>query len=610
MPVLSQNGNGIFSRARNNRPVNVIQRALLGADGVDDERVDVEALAQPSSAPLSTALATTMPGSTGGARHESTLQRIIAAQMRGNAEMQGQAQARSLVRDQMTKASKTSVTLRPDGMVDLKGVDPSILNGTQDVEVTEAYEAPRRAVEQSLSGTPPASTQVPSAEAASRELPTRPDEVAAYEKMYAFVDAALTRDGQSPWPRPYDVDELLQDPDGVRRITRLLGGTAKDAEENVRSMKAPGAVETWAPVARRGLLALYHEAYSQLRPAIDDAQQEDRAEFVSTQERRRVFEQVFDAKLLPQMGTKDEALSAMSERLGGFRPGEYEQASAHYDRVMGEIRTQRSVAQARFLGSIKLPDLDGFGRENINDYVEAKAAEAAEIFGGEVPESFKASTRRYALGMIRQREIAEARRELEERHRFTQIRAQEQRFERMIREGQTVGLARADALVLPVDDLLAKVGDPAYKQPTVKQAIELRRATVARDLQAIEDKMNRAVLEARDVDQWLVRAAKEQRDQKPGRTSEARREQVATRKTIAEKQERRQKLDVDLRLLMQQRDRLVDDQVLLEAHQSTSGGGGDDEIQYVTQREYDDLIELGHTPEQIAASKIVLRRGK
>lgn len=80
--------------------------------------------------------------------------RILAAVMRGNAEVQGQTQAKKVASDQMDANAKTKLTMEatPNGgppLVTFKG-PADLLNQTQDSDVEKAYSTPKINVEEAI----------------------------------------------------------------------------------------------------------------------------------------------------------------------------------------------------------------------------------------------------------------------------------------------------------------------------------------------------------------------------------------------------------------------------------------------------------------------------
>lgn len=135
--------------------------------------------------------------------------------MRGNAEIAGKAQATKKASEQTEAAAKTSITIGGDGRVSIKNADPSLLNGTQDAEVEQAFNAPKQEVEKSL---------------AQRDADNDPL-APAYDTASKAVGYRIPR-ASDP-----DILEKLQSEDGIRALTSEMGGSKRDADAAIKALK-------------------------------------------------------------------------------------------------------------------------------------------------------------------------------------------------------------------------------------------------------------------------------------------------------------------------------------------------------------------------------------
>jgi len=87
--------------------------------------------------------------------HQLPLQKIFEATMRGNGEMQAQAQVKKVAGEQMDSTSRMTVTMKPNPtggvpLVTVKDAPADLLNQTREADVKNAYDAPRKNVEDRL----------------------------------------------------------------------------------------------------------------------------------------------------------------------------------------------------------------------------------------------------------------------------------------------------------------------------------------------------------------------------------------------------------------------------------------------------------------------------
>lgn len=184
------------------------------------------------------------------------LAKLTEAAMRGNAEMAGQAKAKQVASDQADANDKTSITLK-GGKVTIKDADPSLIDGMQDQQVQEAYNAPHVAVANALS-----QQQAPQQAAA-------PDTAGIYD----LVDKTVGH--HVPRPTDPDIDEKLKTPEGIRALTLEIGGTRDHANRAVKEVargqlspqKIRETVQNWRA---QNLSSLYAKS---VKGPLDEAQQ-------------------------------------------------------------------------------------------------------------------------------------------------------------------------------------------------------------------------------------------------------------------------------------------------------------------------------------------------
>lgn len=161
------------------------------------------------------------------------MENIMAAVMRGAAAVQGQEQAKAVAKSQQDGKAKMTVTMKqsPDGgapLVTVKDAPVDLLNGTQQQDLTNAYNTPKEQVEQKLSGSAaqpaqPAQSPQPAQPGAPQATAptTQPPADHSLEQAAAAVDASLGYRIARPWDP--DIKEKLKSEAGLRQIAEEMG---------------------------------------------------------------------------------------------------------------------------------------------------------------------------------------------------------------------------------------------------------------------------------------------------------------------------------------------------------------------------------------------------
>lgn len=155
------------------------------------------------------------------------MENIMAAVMRGAAAVQGQEQAKAVAKSQQDGKAKMTVTMKqsPDGgapLVTVKDAPVDLLNGTQQQDLTKAYNTPKEQVEQKLSGGAAAQPQPAQPTAPQVTAPTtKPPADHPLEQAAAAVDASLGYRIARPWDP--DIKEKLKSEAGLRQIAEEMG---------------------------------------------------------------------------------------------------------------------------------------------------------------------------------------------------------------------------------------------------------------------------------------------------------------------------------------------------------------------------------------------------
>lgn len=234
---------------------------------------------------------------------------LIAAVMRGNAQVQSDTRGKEFKQKVDQTLARVKITEHGDGTVDVKGAPAEFFQGRSMVAEGKAnVEEPMARVDQAL-GTGPAAPEAPTVPPSAV---VRPEEVSALEEMYTTNDSAW---GQR-LPRPYEVAEMVKTPEGVRKLTYLLGGNEQHARVNIERAKKENSRTLLADNLTRNLVKMHAGLYETNKTAINDSQQNARSATEITKEKRRTFE-AFLGNNLVDIGTEDEAVATARERVTG-----------------------------------------------------------------------------------------------------------------------------------------------------------------------------------------------------------------------------------------------------------------------------------------------------
>jgi hypothetical protein len=323
-------GAGIFSSAKRDDSSGVV------SDFVSARLAESEA----RQAELAPAPATKIPS-------------LLAAVMRGNAQVQTNVREKEFKQKVDQALAKVKITEHGDGTVDVKGAPAEFFEGKSMVaEGKAAVEEPMAKVEQALAP-PPQPAIAPAAVA-------KPEEVTALEGMYQANDAVYGK----RLPRPYEVDELVKTPEGIRKLTFLMGGTEQHAKINIERAKREQSRELLANNLTRNLVKMHAGLYEKTKPAIDDSQQNRRADTELTKEKRRTFE-AFLGNNLVDIGSEDDAVSTARERIESsglaWSPSDEKEVRSTYRGQQRKLNAAATQTVATRISAMKDDDIKGYG---------------------------------------------------------------------------------------------------------------------------------------------------------------------------------------------------------------------------------------------------------
>ena len=243
-------------------------------------------------------------GNDQGPSDQAPMSKILAAVMRGAAQVQGQEQAKRLSVSQQTSNAKMSVTMKPGlpgepPRVTVKDAPADLLNGTQQNDLAQAYTNPSKQVEQKLSGTAPVSESADNAPDSSATTSTITPPQTAAPAGVDVVDHTLGY--HLPRGADPDITEKLKTPQGIRDLNYELGGNEEHARITIEALKkgriTPQEVHDRVAVYRE---RKYAQIHSEIQGSLDKAQAEqdrqDRLTFAKQEEKRRLKTQS-DAEL-------------------------------------------------------------------------------------------------------------------------------------------------------------------------------------------------------------------------------------------------------------------------------------------------------------------------
>lgn len=232
---------------------------------------------------------------------------LVAAVMRGNAQIQSVTREKGVQETMATALSRMKITEHGDGTIDVKGAPAEFFEGKSlAAEGKSAVEEPHAKVDQALAGSTPTAPVVPPV------ATIRPEEVTALEGMYEANDTTW---GQR-LPRPYEVEELVKTPEGVRKLTALLGGTEEHARINIKRAQRPESRQILAANLTRNLVKFHAGQYETNKSAITDQEQAGRANLEALKESRRVVNSFLDNRI-EGYATADDAVETIRQHVIG-----------------------------------------------------------------------------------------------------------------------------------------------------------------------------------------------------------------------------------------------------------------------------------------------------
>lgn len=354
---------------------------------------------------------------------DTPMARLFETVMRGNAEMASGAAAKRVASEQMDAAEKTSITIDRKG-VTVKNADPSLLNGTQDQEVKDAADAPHLNVESSI-------TDMKAAESGDDD-PLAP-----------IYDAASKHLGyRVPRPSDRDIAEKLQTPDGIRELTREMGGTDRDADAAIRALRdgkiTVQQMRERVAAFRVSNFGAIQEAIKKPLDEAQDIQQNERQERTENRLQRQQYiearNQLLDQKNIMQFGSEQEfvanASSAM-DAVGGLRAGDEALLARAYRTERAKVLGDRVKSLSGEEGRLAIQSY-GDTPEEIERFVDEQAG------AQNLSEFERTRFRRTAKGLIEWRTDQE-RKEVEAADRAARAERSE------IRAIQTAARAEATA---------------------------------------------------------------------------------------------------------------------------------------------------------------------
>lgn len=281
---------------------------------------------------------------------------LVAAVMRGNAQIQSVKREKDTQETMATVLSRMKITEHGDGTIDVKGAPPEFFEGKSlaaesEVSIAEPHAKVNKALTTEAQTPPPV---IPPASVA------RPEEVQALEVMYTANDAVW---GQR-LPRPYEVDEMLKTPDGIRRLTLLLGGTEQHVRTNIAKIGQGNNREIARTNFVKRLVALHSDLYETHRPALNESQQNTRANLQAVQETRRVVNSFLDNRI-DGYATADDAVATIKQHVTDsglpWNAAIEKEARAEYAAKTRKVRTEAEKVVYDRISKIKDEDVKGYG---------------------------------------------------------------------------------------------------------------------------------------------------------------------------------------------------------------------------------------------------------
>jgi hypothetical protein len=391
------------------------------------------------------------------------LQKLFEATMRGNGEMQAQAQVKKVAGDQMDSTSRMTVTMKPNPsggvpLVTVKDAPADLLNQTREADVKNAYDAPRKNVEDRLKeyGFSPKTSDV------------QPTDVDSYSERYrarrelgggvlkSAIMAGITGSHRDP--------QLIQNLKNQRAAQNLATEQKfidpvrdQDMQEYEKGVIEPARLRAAASSESRQATGQYLTARNQLLDQKNVIQYGDEGSFVS------------------------DAEKAM-QPVGGFKDGDRDLFARAFKTGRVSFLNDRVKALSGEEGKLAI-DSYGDSPAEINRFVEEQA--------GVDPSSLSRAERtrlaRTATGLIQYKK-EKAQKEADAQRKMQQA---DERIAFAMREKpeKPRKMTSFDSTNASSDALLSAVGDPSFDQTSVKQAINDKAGKIKQRLSEIDAAM-------------------------------------------------------------------------------------------------------------------------
>lgn len=469
---------------------------------------------------------------------------LVAAVMRGNAQIQSDSRSKEFKQKLDQTLARVKITEHGDGTVDIKGAPAEFFNGqSMAADGKASVEEPMKKVDQAL-GTGAAAPAAPAAAPAVHPAAAaRPEEVAALETMYQANDAAW---GQR-LPRPYEVDEMLKTPEGVRKLTALLGGTEEHARINIKRAQHANSRQILRDNLTRNLVKMHSQLYGTSKPAITDNEQASRANLEGTKETRRVVNSFLDNRV-EGYASADDAVATIKQHVVDsglpWTDAIERETRNEYAAKRGAADTAKNKTVFEHIRGMKDEDIRGYGGDSARWIADTE---------GSLGVTFSPE----------QRGRAEA--------KFKGIAQEVQDAERKVEVAQSRE-AVAQSLAARREARQVAVADRAVEVEARKARNEERSVTTAA-LKERDTRTNAVLKKLDDLD------------------SEIRKNSLQFAKEGATDDERAE---------LRRQNKMLVEQIPVEQDKLYMALG----FKLVTQERYDELIALGLTPKQIADDKV------
>ncbi len=490
---------------------------------------------------------------------------VMEAVMRGNAEMQGQAQVKKIAGDQAdaNKMVKLSFTGKHSegGVPVIKFEGPAdLLNGSQQDDLTKAYETPKQNVEMALNG---AQRREALTKDFGYDLPTadvQPTDVDSFGERYR----ARRELGGSVIK-----SAIMSGITGSRRDEKLV----TNLKNRRSSLQSAVVQKEIAPLLDQDMQGIGQqlEAGRLANSMTSESRQ-------AVQQRLNLRNQLLDQKNIMQFATPEEyvqnSADAMGE-VGGFVAGDAEKFATAWKTNRVSFLNERRRALSGEEGRLAIQSY-GDTPEEIERFVDEQVG-AANLSPFERQQMVRTAKGLSAWKQDQERKQAN--------EQANQRRADERIALAIAAAGRSSEekprkLTAFDTMHASVDALLSAKGDPSFEQTSVEQAIRNRAGSLDKRIAEISEQLSANDLAFADINKQ--------------RAKEGYGDDESLIKQLNAKKERGRQLVLESRRLQAERAKLNDVP----------------QIEYITQAEYDALIAAGETAESIAADGIRVKGRK